>query len=255
VDGSGSALARLAGCGSAWHVDEWTKLLPGGRERTFSLRHGGFGRCHGAVGLMLVGTGQVTGLQTLADIGRDAANVVELAARGIEFHAGALPRPPALADGGCHAQLGRRGAALDGTPFGIGQGLAAAAFARQPQRDRHADLVLAGAEVAVQAVRLGGQLHRHRFGRQRSGRLLLRACRVASRRQRLGFGLPRPGGFEGRTQRGPVLNGGRCRSLRVRLDQSAGQCSGECQGQGGAGGVLPPPGSQESSSVHPMLQC
>ena len=42
----------MAGCGSAWHVDEWTKLLPGGRERTFSLRHGGFGRCHGAVGLM-----------------------------------------------------------------------------------------------------------------------------------------------------------------------------------------------------------
>jgi hypothetical protein len=90
--GFGAGAGRMAGCGSAWHVDEWTKLLPGGRERTFSLRHGGFGRCHGAVGLMLVGAGQVTGLQTLADIGRDAANVVELAAGGIEFDAGALPR-------------------------------------------------------------------------------------------------------------------------------------------------------------------
>jgi hypothetical protein len=47
-------------------------------------------------------------------------------------------------------------------------------------------------------------------------------ARAASRRaaSACGFGLPRPGGFEGRSQRGRVLNGGRCRSLRVRLDQS-----------------------------------
>ena len=56
---------------------------------------------------------------------------------------------------------------------------------------------LAGAEVSVQAVRLGGQLHRHRLGRHDAGRL--RCARAAScrARQRLCARLPRHGRFKG----------------------------------------------------------
>ena len=55
--GFGVGAGRGAGCGSRWHGDEGTKLLPGGRERAFGLRHGRFGRRDGAVGLVLVGLG------------------------------------------------------------------------------------------------------------------------------------------------------------------------------------------------------
>ena len=166
-------------------------------------------RGHCAIGLVLVGAGQVACLQPLGDVGRDATDAVELAARGIEFRASPLPCPPGVTHAGCHAQLCGRGAALDGAALGIGQGLGAASFTRQPQRDGDPCFIFPRAEIAVHAVCLGGQFQGDRLGRPGPGRLRLSPCSLPPGRQCLRLGLPSPGGLERRSQGRTILLLGR----------------------------------------------
>jgi hypothetical protein len=243
---------RRAGCErQAGRRHQRAQGLLGHDHGGLRLRHRRLGGSHGAIGLVLVGLCQIAGLEPFADIGCDPLRVVELALCGGGIGTRALPVPPGLTHGGGHPQLGCGGAAFDSTAFGLGQCLAAPAFAGQPQGDREACFVFACAEIAVQAVGLAGHLHRHGLRCPGLRGLLLCPGCVPACRQGREFGLARPCRFEGLAQRQPF-------GLRSGLGQctrcGSAQCECEGKGQRGTGGRSPASVRDEISSVHPMLQ-
>lgn len=174
--------------------NEGDRLAPGrraSRQGTQLLLCGGqagLGLCqdrlrtrHGAVGLVLIGAGQIARLGPLGDVGSNAAAVVELVAGGSGFEAGALPLPSGLANHCRKPQLRGAGAAFDGGAFGRSQRCLAVALAGQPERHDNTDLEFPGTRVAVQAIGLVKEFQRRRFRGPGLGRPLL-AARDASRR-------------------------------------------------------------------------
>ena len=129
-------------------------MLSSGREASLRLGQGGLSACHGAIGLVLVGAGQIASLRTPGHVGGDEAGVVQLIAGSSDLDTRTLPLPPGVADGGGHAQLRRDSPALDGGPFGVGQRRAAATLSRQPQRHSDTDLDFARSVVVAHAVGL-----------------------------------------------------------------------------------------------------
>ena len=211
-------------------------------------------RCNGAVSLVLVGSGQVARLQAFAHIGRDAAHVVELAACGLQFGTCPLPGPPRFAHGSRNAQLGRRGPAFDGTTFGIGQCLAATPLPRQPHRiatptsySRVPRLRFRRSVLVDSSMATGSGVNDWAacaWARAVSLRAVGPALQAVAPKplRRLRATLPGPA---------PWASPRSARAPRAGREQ----CRGKCQAQGGVSGVWPPLGSQNSSSVHPMLQC
>jgi hypothetical protein len=134
------------------------------------LRNGAFGRSHRGIGLVLVGTGQIPSLQALAHVGRDAANVFELAARGFQLRVCPLPGPP-----GFRTAAAMRSWAAVVRLSTARPSASASAWLRPRSPGSHSGMatptVFPRAEVSVQAVRLGRQLHGDRFGRPRLGGL------------------------------------------------------------------------------------
>ena len=208
---------------------------------------------HGAVGLVLVGAGQIAGLRAPGHVGGDAAGVVELIAGGVDFDARALPLPPGLADGGRHAQLrgawpGSRWRRLRRRPALRCCCARRAATAARRRRPR-----FARALVAVQAVGLV---------RDFQGRRLRRPglCRLSAGRGRRRVAPAGPGPRAGapRPRRRPAAgSGGLQRLRRCRLPRRCGwACAVPQAGSQAAATVArQQPGLRSSSSVHPMLQC
>jgi len=107
---------------------------------------------------MLICARQITRLDALGHVGGQFAGVLETRPRQRHIYARALPIPICCAYRCSGAQLRAASPARRGSYFGSGEGCSARTFARQPDRNRDADLVLTAPAIAVQLIGFSGYL-------------------------------------------------------------------------------------------------
>ncbi len=181
-----------------------------------------------AIGLVRIGSGEVTGAHTAVHVVAQGLGVLDLGAGQRQLGARALPRPPGLAHLASELKPGAGEPGVKGLLFLCGQGLAARALAGQPQGQGHAHLQLLRTPVGARSVGLCAQLQR--AGLSRPGFGGLTGCRqcAAPRGQCLRQGVRGPGLFKGLGQGFGGLCGGVLR--RDRQGQGEGEASGQVQG-------------------------